>query len=122
MTAAVRSGGGRRRRMWVWIAGALAVVVLAGAGDHFLAKSRLEARLMRADPDAVPGDVELAQFAAELARPAWRRNCAGCHGETMQGDRSKGVPGLVDHRWIYGEGRVAEIERTILYGIRAGNA
>src|SRR5205814_1341153 len=50
------------------------------------------------------------------------RHCAACHGDHLQGDRRKGVPDLTDDDWLYGDGRVAQIEHTILYGIRAGPA
>ena len=101
--------------------GLFILLAAAGVGIHLLHQRQIEARLMRADPDAIPGDAELARFALGFARPAYQQNCAACHGDRMQGDKEKGVPGLVEHHWLYGEGRVAEIERTILYGIRAGN-
>jgi cytochrome c oxidase cbb3-type subunit 3 len=33
-----------------------------------------------------------------------------------------GVPDLRDADWLYGSGRVIEIEKVVLYGIRAGNS
>ena len=32
----------------------------------------------------------------------------------------KGIPSLVDSDWLYGSGRVIQIERVVLYGIRSG--
>jgi cytochrome c oxidase cbb3-type subunit 3 len=76
---------------------------------------------MRADPGSIARDAELRAFAIATAQPVYDRQCAGCHGDHMQGDRSRGVPSFSGRKWLYGEGRVAEIEHTILYGIRSGN-
>lgn len=102
-------------------AAALAVLLAVGGIVYSARQADLRARLMRADPDAIPGDAELVRFALSSARPAYDANCASCHGETMRGDRIKGTPDLTDQDWLYGDGRVAQIERSILYGIRAGN-
>src|SRR6201999_1097904 len=53
---------------------------------------------------------------------AYSEHCATCHGAQLRGDPVMGVPNLADHDWLYGTGRVGEIERIILYGIRAGNS
>jgi cytochrome c oxidase cbb3-type subunit III len=93
-----------------------------GAGAYrYVSEASLGARLMRADPGAIVQDPELLAFALDTAKPAYAANCSGCHGERMQGDQAKGVPNLTDQDWLYGEGRVAQIEHTILYGIRSGN-
>jgi cytochrome c oxidase cbb3-type subunit 3 len=94
---------------------------MGGGADYLVAQANLRARLMRADPGAVVQDAELREFAISYARPVYARNCASCHGDSMQGDPRRGVPNLTDQDWLYGEGRVAQIEHTILYGIRSGN-
>ena len=114
--------GGRFPRWKIWAAALGVVLLVAVGGFVWLSHSARLAALMRADPDAIPEDPVLAGFALTYARPVYDRNCADCHGAAMQGDRSRGVPALVAHQWLYGDGRVAEIERTILYGIRAGNS
>ena len=114
-------GPGRFLGWKIWTAAACAVLLLAGGGFYWLSHSARLAALMRADPDAIPGDTDLASFAIAYARPAYAQHCASCHGAALQGDRTRGIPALVAHQWLYGEGRVAEIERTILHGIRAGN-
>ena len=81
----------------------------------------MRARLMRADPDAVVQSPELTRFAIAYAQPAYDQHCASCHGDHLQGNSRHGVPDLAHPAWLYGEGRVAQIEHTILYGIRAGN-
>jgi cbb3-type cytochrome c oxidase subunit III len=76
---------------------------------------------MRADPDAVAQDPELRKFAIAYAQPAYDQHCAACHGDHLQGSHRDGVPDLTHPAWLYGEGRVAQIEHTILHGIRAGD-
>jgi cbb3-type cytochrome c oxidase subunit III len=99
--------------------GVLAVVLI---GRHFQTQADLRARLMRAEPGSIARDGELRSFALSVARPIYDGRCAGCHGNQMQGDRARGVPSFSGKKWLYGEGRVSEIERTILYGIRSGNS
>jgi cytochrome c oxidase cbb3-type subunit 3 len=38
----------------------------------------------------------------------------------MKGSQTRGVPNLTDDIWLYDFGRVSDIERTVLYGIRSG--
>lgn len=38
----------------------------------------------------------------------------------MRGNRALGAPNLTDQVWLYGNGTVHDIERTILYGVRSG--
>lgn len=99
----------------------LAAVVVAGGSYYGIAQASLRARLMRADPGTIAQDDELRTFAVAYAQPAYDRHCASCHGDHLQGDTAKGIPDLADQDWLYGEGRVAQIEHTILYGIRSGN-
>lgn len=105
----------------MWTAAALVLALAAGGVAYLVGQADLRAQLMRADPDAIADDAALVRFAISYARPAYDANCASCHGKDMRGDRIKGAPDLTDQDWLYGEGRVAQIERSILYGIRAGN-
>jgi cytochrome c oxidase cbb3-type subunit 3 len=121
-----RAGRGRRHwlRRWGWKSWTglgLAIVLVAVGAEHLVAQATLRARLMRADPGAIAQDAALRDFAISYARPAYDAHCATCHGAGMQGDPRKGAPNLTDRDWLYGEGRVAQIEHTILYGIRSGN-
>jgi cytochrome c oxidase cbb3-type subunit III len=100
---------------------ALAALIVAGVAFHFVREMNLRGRLMRADPDAIAGITQLREFAVALGRRAYARHCASCHGAQMQGDRSRGAPNLADSDWLYGEGRTAQIENTILHGIRSGD-
>jgi cytochrome c oxidase cbb3-type subunit III len=112
----------RIRLGWkVWSAIGLAILVIAGGTTYLAGQAALRARLMRADPDAVVQDSELVRFAIAYAQPAYDERCASCHGDRLQGDRRNGVPDLTRPAWLYGEGRLAQIEHTILHGIRSGD-
>jgi cytochrome c oxidase cbb3-type subunit 3 len=100
----------------------LALVLVAVGTRYLAAQAGMRARLMRADPGAIAQDADLKRFAIAYAQPVYDQHCAACHGDHMQGDPRRGVPGFTGKKWLYGEGRVAEIERTILYGIRSGNS
>src|SRR5580704_17884776 len=115
-------GSGRRRSGWkLWGGIGLVVLVVAGSASYMAAQSAKRARLMRADPDAIVQDAALKAFATASAQPVYDQHCAVCHGNQMQGDRSRGVPAFSGKKWLYGEGRVAQIEHTILHGIRSGD-
>ena len=96
----------------------LALAVLLVRSVH---TSSQYARLLRTEPDSIAQDVQLADFAVDEAKPLFARHCASCHGADLKGDRVRGVPDLTDSDWLYGTGRTAEIEKTILYGIRSGH-
>lgn len=116
------SPGHARRFGWKTAAGfVVATLAVAAVVFHFTSQATLRAHLMRADPDGVVDDAGLRNFAIALGQPAYDRHCAVCHGADMQGDRRRGAPSLAAHDWLYGEGRVAQIERTILHGIRSGD-
>jgi cbb3-type cytochrome c oxidase subunit III len=114
---------GRQRRFrpgWkVWSGTGFAILVIAGT--YLVGQAGMRARLMRADPDAIVQNSELERFAIAYAQPSYDLHCASCHGDHLQGDRRNGIPDLTHPAWLYGEGRVAQIEHTILHGIRAGD-
>jgi cbb3-type cytochrome c oxidase subunit III len=122
-----RSPGGhparsRGRLGWkLWGGIGLAILVIAGGSTYLAAQAAMRARLMRTDPDAVMQSPELVRYAIAYARPVYEQHCASCHGDHLQGDHRNGVPDLTHPAWLYGEGRLAEIEHTILHGIRAGD-
>jgi cytochrome c oxidase cbb3-type subunit 3 len=84
---------------------------------HVAARTRLVAEFA----DALPADPVLHEYALAVARPAYAQHCAGCHGAAFGGDTARGVPDLRRGVWLYDFGRVSDIERTILYGIRSGH-
>jgi cytochrome c oxidase cbb3-type subunit 3 len=105
-----------RRLRWL----GAGITVLAVAAGGALIANRGHGALLDADPDRTVSDPHLSALAQELAAPIFHARCAGCHGEDLHGDRTKGVPDLTTGHWLYGFGAVSEIERTIAYGIRSG--
>jgi cytochrome c oxidase cbb3-type subunit 3 len=95
------------------------IVLLAGYVEAKHVEAR--AQLVASFADAVPGNHDLHAHALALARPAYAKHCSACHGNAFQGDAHRGVPDLRHGVWLYDFGRVSDIERTILYGIRSGN-
>ena len=80
----------------------------------------LQYRLLATPPEKVANDPALVRFATAQARPLFAAHCAACHGADMRGNPALGAPNLTDSVWHYGEGRIFDIERTLLYGIRSG--
>jgi cytochrome c oxidase cbb3-type subunit 3 len=98
----------------------LALIVI-GCIAQVVHRQAMITRLLKTDADAVHRDDSLFRFANRQATPLYGEFCQGCHGADMAGDRSRGVPNLNDDDWLYGSGRVSEIERIVLYGIRSGS-
>ena len=105
-----------RRR---WLAGCAILAAVAAGLVYLIYGQILRYELLSADTASMTP--RLAQFADDLARPAWTENCAGCHGADLKGDPRRGIPNLTDGDWLYGSGKIAQIEYTITYGIRSGN-
>jgi len=71
------------------------------------------------DVDAIIANEELARFARAGGESLFKVNCSQCHGSGAAG--SEGYPNLNDDDWIWG-GRLADIEKTLLHGIRSTHA
>jgi cytochrome c oxidase cbb3-type subunit III len=112
---------GRRARLTAVILTAFVVVATYWAIQQ-IRIGHLKAELLSAPTWTVTENPALVRFAAEQARPLFAAHCASCHGADMKGDRTVGTPNLVDTDWLYGTGTVFDIERTILFGIRSGEA
>ncbi|MDP9012262.1 MAG: c-type cytochrome, partial [Pseudomonadota bacterium] len=97
---------------------AMAVGLLGGV---FVEQAWVEAKLLRADADALPQNRALMRSAVEAGAPRFQAHCASCHGVAGQGSSARGVPDLRDQDWLYGTGQPAEIERIIDYGIRSNH-
>lgn len=80
------------------------------------------AQLLRSDPDLVPAQSAMMAYALPRGATIFSVNCASCHGDHGQGDRGFGVPDLTDRDWLYGAGRVSDIQQTVRYGIRSADA
>ena len=66
----------------------------------------------------VKNDLDLLRFAMVGGAASFATNCAPCHGRGAQG--FAGYPNLNDDDWLWG-GSLADIEKTIHYGIRSGH-
>ncbi|HEX5421623.1 MAG TPA: c-type cytochrome [Gammaproteobacteria bacterium] len=109
---------------WKWaIPAAALVAAVAAAAIHFhLQHDRLAYRLLASTPDRVVEDPALVRFAVGEAKPLFAEHCAVCHGADLRGNPKIGAPNLTDSVWLYGEGRVFDIERTVMYGVRSGHS
>ena len=106
----------RGRVLLIWAA----VVGLLVCGA-FVALRVVRSAVLRADPNDVPSHPRLMQVAAFVGAVVYREHCAACHGAAATGDRVRGIPDLTDDDWLYGSGRVSDIEQVIDFGIRAHN-
>jgi cytochrome c oxidase cbb3-type subunit 3 len=99
------------------LAGLAAVVILL-----LLRHEAERAELVRVDPGSIPASFALRDAAIAIGRPIYGEHCAGCHGPGGASRAADGVPDLRDHDWLYGEGRIAEIENIVRYGIHSRNS
>jgi len=115
-----KAGPAKRRIRQTAIAlGLLGLVFLAASEVRSYILGR---QLVSENPDSIPDNPTLVAFGKGLGRSAYQANCASCHGADMKGNQAKGIPNLSDDVWLYDFGRVSDIERTVLYGIRSGDA
>jgi cytochrome c oxidase cbb3-type subunit III len=110
-----------RRRLWNWIAGGVLVLLAAALAGLVIWRHQMDARLLITDPADIARRPDLVRYAVSVAKPAYASHCASCHGDGMQGEHAKGAPSLKDRIWLYEDGSVGSVERTLLYGIRSGN-
>lgn len=119
----LRPFGPDYRRRWRFIAAlALAALAIGTTAIYAYSTNALRTRLLMAIPDTIPANVTLNAYAMSRGTVAFAQHCASCHGQHGQGDVVRGAPNLRDHDWLYGSGRVIEIERVVLYGIRSANS
>jgi cytochrome c oxidase cbb3-type subunit 3 len=105
------------------IAGAVIALalIITGSALFFSHTKTLQSQLLTTNPDSIASDTVLHDYAMHHGRTVYADKCSTCHGNTLQGDSTRGAPNLADKDWLYGTGRVGEIERTLLYGIRSGH-
>ena len=77
-------------------------------------------QLMRVDPETILDRPALARTALALGQAGFRQHCASCHRDGSP-DQARGIPDLTDQDFLYGTGKVAEIEQIVLHGIRSGD-
>jgi cytochrome c oxidase cbb3-type subunit III len=124
----LRSAAAARRAWQPWrtsrrtlFALALLVAIAGGLAVRTrLHREQLAYRLLADLPDAAAQDPDPTRFAASVAKPVFAANCAACHGAVMRGKAAVGAPDLTNGIWLWGNGSVYDIERIILYGVRAG--
>jgi cytochrome c oxidase cbb3-type subunit 3 len=83
------------------------------------AKSDYRDKIAAMDLAAINNDPELLSFALAGGEAAFGDNCAPCHGRGAQG--AFGYPNLRDDSWLWGDGTLDAIHKTILHGIRSGD-
>jgi cytochrome c oxidase cbb3-type subunit III len=96
------------------------LMVLALLAVTHWRSERLQLRLLAAPPESIADQPSLVNFASLQARPLYAQHCAACHGTDLRGNPALGAPNLTDDVWLYGEGSILDIERTLLYGVRSG--
>jgi cytochrome c oxidase cbb3-type subunit 3 len=114
------AGGPTRGRRLRLAAGIVAVLLVALAAQTIHTRT-MYAKLLRTEGDRTELDPGLVSFASGQAKAVIAKDCASCHGPELKGDPKRGIPNLADADWLYGTGRVSELEQTILYGIRSGH-
>jgi cytochrome c oxidase cbb3-type subunit 3 len=108
-----------RRRRWLWFA-FVALILVAALFAAVMRSHNLDNQIMQADPEQILGQPKLASRALAIGATSFVANCSGCHG-TGAGDPTRGIPNLADRDFLYGGGRVSEIEQIVLHGIRSGD-
>jgi cytochrome c oxidase cbb3-type subunit 3 len=108
-------------RPWVLLLGALLVVAGGLLWARQVGNAHLRELLLTTLPSQVTRDPSLLRLANAEGAPLFAAHCATCHGADMKGDASRGAPNLIDDVWLFGEGTIFDIERTILFGIRTGS-
>jgi cytochrome c oxidase cbb3-type subunit 3 len=103
---------------------AFCVLSALGATGLLLAQhwrhERLAVLLLSLDINTIMQNASLTAYAKDQAKPLYAANCARCHGADLKGNASLGAPNLIDRYWLFGDGSVFDIERTLLYGVRSG--
>jgi len=82
-------------------------------------RSQLTDQLTKLSVEQIAADPQLLNYAMAGGRSVFAANCAPCHGAGGQGGH--GYPMLADDDWLWG-GDLANIERTIRYGVRGTSA
>ena len=104
----------RIRTRWALPLAAAVLLGLALVAVMHWRSQRLQLRLLAETPEAVADDPALVHIASVQAKPLYATYCAACHGAEMQGNPALGAPNLRDDVWLYGDGGISDIERTLL--------
>jgi len=80
--------------------------------------AQFNALLLRSDGDSIPSMPSVMARASGRGAQVFAIRCATCHTDG-RGNTATGVPDLTDADWLYGSGRISEIEKIVRDGIRA---
>jgi cbb3-type cytochrome c oxidase subunit III len=105
---------GLRQMFLVAVLSTLALTVVFQIDDYFTSR-----RLVAAAPDSIPQSPRLETLGKNRGRNTYLANCAACHGENLRGRPEAGTPAMNDGEWLFGFGRISDIEQTVKFGIRA---
>jgi cytochrome c oxidase cbb3-type subunit 3 len=111
-----------KRGRKILIAGGIVAVAVLPTGAIQLRDWQMRRALVIEYPERVTANASLAAFGTALGEEAYGAHCGSCHGAALEGNQAIGAPNLKDDIWLHEDGDVADIERTILYGVRAGHA
>jgi cytochrome c oxidase cbb3-type subunit 3 len=115
--------GTPKRTIWLWTALVAAGLLLSGGlvAAYQFRSAHLQELMLSTAPTEITRDPRLVGMAKAEGAPLYAAHCASCHGADMKGNTSLGAPNLLDETWLFGDGGVFDIERTILFGIRTGS-
>ena len=83
-----------------------------------LIRSKYQAEFNKLSFAEIITDPSLLKFAIAGGQSAFQNDCAVCHGTGGSGG-GKGYPDLTSGAWLWGDGSIDEIYKTIKYGIRS---
>ena len=104
---------------------AIAVVVVLAIGSlgaYSAHRASLAKQLLLTPADVDPTVPALVEYSRQVGDKVIAKDCARCHGPELKGNTAIGAPNLTDKVWLYDQGNVSDIERTIIYGIRSGHS
>ena len=87
----------------------------------------LPAELANHKVDEIVQSLRLNATAVQLGQKVYAANCAGCHGEDLEGSKTAHAPSLSDPDWMFSGDHLqtggvvklpSDVEWTVLYGIR----
>src|SRR5258706_10474741 len=93
------------RRLWSsvparWLLWIGAATVLVWAAVWLVTSGRREAEIVRSDPDAIPAQARLMDFAVARGAGVFKARCADCHSADGKGNVAQGAPDLTDADWL----------------------
>ena len=117
-TAPASARSARPRSIFILVAVLLLLMLAVAIAIN---ARRERTAFLQADADLILDDPRLAPRTLARGRDVFLANCAGCHGAEGRGSTATGAPDLTDGDFLYGTGRVSEIESIVLHGIRSGD-